>query len=114
MLDSNGNVLTSDKQIENEALKEYTNRFEPNKIKEHLETFEKETNELCDERLRHCVSNKTSPWTMKDLKDVLKQMEDGKSRDADGYPNDIFKESVAGSDLLEAVLRLMNQIKKEQ
>ena len=112
MLDSNGNLITSDKAIENEAIKEYTKRLEPNKIEEHLEHLEKETNDLCEERLKACAEKKTSPWTSADLKVVLKQMEDGKSRDADGFPNEIFKD--AGSDLLEAILKLMNQIKSQQ
>ena len=60
------------------------------------------------------MENKTTQSTIEDLKVVLKQIEDGKSHDADGFPNEIFKEAVAGSDLMEAVLKLMNQIKKEQ
>ena len=40
---------------------------------------------------------------MEDLKNVLKQTEDSKSRDADGFPNEIFKEAVSGSDLLQAI-----------
>ena len=49
---------------------------------------------------------------MDDLKVVLKQLESDKSRDPDGFANEIFK--VAGEDLNEAVLRLMNIMKERQ
>ena len=72
MLDSNGNILVSDNQIQEEALKEYIKRLQPNKIEEHLKQYEKDTNDLCEERLKRCVENKTTQWTIEDLKVVLK------------------------------------------
>ena len=59
-------------------------------------------------------SNKTEKWTMKDLKEVLKHLVNDKSRDPEGYANEIFKDEAAGSDLLEALLKLMNIIKAKQ
>ena len=53
-------------------------------------------------------------WTKDDLKDALKQLGNAKSRDPEGHINELFKESVAGSDLFEAVLKLMNLIKSKQ
>ena len=51
---------------------------------------------------------------MDDIKEVLKHLEKDKSRDPEGYANKIFKEEVAGTDLLEAVLKIMNMIKNRQ
>ena len=51
---------------------------------------------------------------MSDLKEVLKNLGNDKCRDPEGMVNEIFKETVAGSDLLEAVLKLMNMMKKKQ
>ena len=51
---------------------------------------------------------------MDDLKEVLKHLDKDKSRDPEGYANELFKEDVAGSDLLETVLKLMNLIKNKQ
>ena len=59
-------------------------------------------------------TKKTTPWTKDDLKDALKQLGNAKSRDPEGHINELFKESVAGSDLFEAVLKLMNLIKSKQ
>ena len=44
---------------------------------------------------------------------MLKQLKTGKSKDPYDMPNEIFKDNVAGSDLLIAITKLMNQIKKE-
>ena len=42
---------------------------------------------------------------MEDLLIVLKQLEKDKARDPEGYANEIFKEEVAGKDLLQALLK---------
>ena len=51
---------------------------------------------------------------MEDLKTVLKELGRNKSRDADGYANEMFMLSVAGDDLQLAVLKLLNMIKEKQ
>ena len=112
MKDEKGNLLTSDKAILDLGLKTFAKRLEPNQIEPNLEQFEKETNEVCEIRLKLSKNNKTNMWTMDDLKYVLKQLDNDKSRDTDGFANEIFK--VAGEDLLEAVLKLMNIIKERQ
>ena len=50
---------------------------------------------------------------MEDLKEALKHLDKDKSRDPEGFANELFKEDVAGVDLLEAVLKLMNLIKNK-
>ena len=45
MLDGNGNLITTDKGIENRA-----KRLEGNAVKEDIKHIEKETNELCELR----------------------------------------------------------------
>ena len=49
---------------------------------------------------------------MSDLDEAIKQLDNNKSRDAEGFANEVFKN--AGRDLLEAVLALMNLIKETQ
>ena len=51
---------------------------------------------------------------MKDLELVLKHLKKQKSRDPLGLANDIFRPEVAGDDLKEAILKMMNKIKSEQ
>ena len=58
--------------------------------------------------------NKTQPWDIEELKYVLRKLPPNKARDADGYPNELFALDVAGEDLQEALLRLLNMIKDRQ
>ena len=113
-LDSAGNLLTNEKAIENRALEVYTKRLEGNNRIEDLKYLEETTNKLCETRLKQCKQNITAPWDMEDLKYVLKNLKKNKSRDADGYANELFMLSVAGDDLLLAVLKLLNKIKEKQ
>ena len=114
MVDKEGNILTSDKAIKERALEAYTERLEANKMEDNLSNLEDVTNKLCEERMKLVQSNKSDPWDMDDLLTVLKKLGKDKARDADGFCNELFKEEVAGNDLLKAVLKLMNLIKEKQ
>ena len=49
---------------------------------------------------------------MEDLKNVLNKLPSSKARDSDGYSNELF--TLAGNDLQEALLLLLNMIKDRQ
>ena len=53
-------------------------------------------------------------WTMGELDIVLEHLKKDTSRDPHGYANEIFKPKVNGNDLKNAIIILMNMIKKEQ
>ena len=114
MRDSKGNLLTSDDLIKKLALDTYTERLKGNTIEDNLREHEQETNKLCEARMKLVKLNKTESWDMDDLREAIKKLGKDKSRDAQGHANEIFKEEVAGSDLLKAVLKLMNLIKQRQ
>jgi hypothetical protein len=114
MLDKEGNLLTSDEAIKERALEVYAERLAPNEMENNLKNLEKDRNELCEVRLKLAKLNKTEPWNMDDIKATLKQLENEKSRDAEDHANELLKETAAGSDLLKAILKLMNLIKKKQ
>ena len=83
-------------------------------MKSHLTELETDTNKLCELRLEISKKNITDPWTMEDLKLALKQLHKDRSADPGGFINELFKEAVAGDDLLLAILKLMNKIKTTQ
>ena len=58
--------------------------------------------------------NKTEPWTVNDITEAVKHLDNNKSREAHGQANELFKEGVAGTDLKLAVVKLMNIIKETQ
>ena len=83
-------------------------------MKPHLQDLERDVNTLCELMVNISKSKTTDPWSMEDLKVVLKQLKSDKSRDPDGYINKLFKESVGGNDLVLGFLKIMNMIKKQQ
>ena len=58
--------------------------------------------------------NKTPPWELPELQQVLDKLKNNKSRDPNGLANELFKKDAAGDDLKRAILKLMNRIKEEQ
>ena len=113
MLDGHGNLLTSDKAIQERALEVFTKRLSPNEMKPHIKHMEQTTNKLCERRLEQTKNNKSKPWTIEDLEDVLKGLEKDKSRDALGHANEILRNDVAGKDLKLAILKMMNLMKRK-
>ena len=111
MMDSHGNILTSNKAISDRALEVYVDRLKGNKMKPHLIQMEEEVNQLCEKRLEETKLNKTKPWNMNDLDEAIKSLDRNKSRDAIGMANELLKEEAAGSDFKLAILKLMNLIK---
>ena len=114
MMDKHGNLLTSDEAISNRAVEVYSERLSNNNIQSNFEEFEKDTNTLCELRLNISKKKTTKAWTLEELKLAIKQLHNNRSRDPEGFMNELFKEKVVGDDLLEAVLKLMNMIKEKQ
>ena len=114
MVDDVGNIVTSAKAIEALALETYSKRLENRKIKDGLENHKKDKENLCKLRLEMTGKNRTSEWSMNQLEVVLKYLKKNKSRDPFGYSNDLFRIDVAGDNLKDAILILMNRIKAEQ
>ena len=110
MLDAKGKLLTTDKEIEERALEVFEKRLEGNEIEDELKDVEADNNKLCELQLKLSKSVRTKPWGMEDLKEALKGLAKDKSRDADGYANELFALEVAGDDLLLAVFKLLNCI----
>ena len=111
MKDLEGNILTSDKEIIAEAARHYRSVFEETTIDKNLNDYKSERGKLCKMRLQKASQNKTPPWSICDVKNAIKDLNTGISKDPHGQPNEIFKEGVAGAGLIEAITKLMNLLK---
>ena len=83
-------------------------------MKEGLEDLKEASEKLFKLRIQKSKASKSQKWTHKELNKVLKELKLNKSRDPLGLANKIFKPEVAGSDLKDALLLLMNTIKEQQ
>ena len=111
MLNSDGKLITSDDDIKAEAVKHYKNVFKEREIIEDLKDFKVTRENLCHKRLQKASRNKSQEWSITDVTSVLKCLKTGKSKDPYQLPNELFRPSVAGDDLILAVTKLMNRIK---
>ena len=69
---------------------------------------------LWKKRLVEAQATVTPDWTNSDLEIVLRELKNNKFRDPLQLPNELFKPENAGSDLKQAVLKMSNEIKKQQ
>ena len=114
IIDEHGNLVTDAKGIEEVVIKRYEERLSTLPIKPELQLHKVQREQLCEQRLQEAQGNKSPEWTLKELDVVLRQLKNNKSKDPIDMPNELFKPENAGKDLKEALLLLMNQIKKQQ
>ena len=114
VLDGKGNFITTTEGIKKVSMEHFSKVLSDLPIEEDLEDLRKEKEKLCEERMKICKDNKTSPWTMEYLEIVLRKLKLNKSRDLYGLTNDLFRLDRIGNDLKLAILKLMNRIKQEQ
>ena len=111
MADEYGNLVTAAAGIKKLASDHYRKVLENKPMKEGLEQVQKDKEELSALRLDIATKEKSPPWDMTDLENVLKKLKNNKSRDPLGNANELFKPEVAGDDLKLAILLLVNRIK---
>ena len=112
MSDEEGNLVTNATKLKDMAIKAYQERLRNRPIKEGMEEIKDAKENLAENLMEEAKLNKTDPWTLSDLDNVLQRLKKNKSRDPNGLANEIFKPDVAGSDLKLAILKLMNRIRK--
>ena len=114
MLDAKGNLITTNKALEQLSMDMYRERLRSNQINENLKIHQVQRENLWQKRFEEAQRNVTPDWTMQDLEVVLKQLKNKKSRDPLGLANELFKPENAGEDLKLALLKMSNEIKKQQ
>ena len=82
-------------------------------IKDSLQGLQKDKEGLSNERVMISSRNKSNPWTVEELEEVLKYLIKGKARDPNDHANEIYKMEVAGDDVKNAILVLINKIKEQ-
>ena len=113
-LDLKGNLITEPDSLKNLYLDTYKDRLKNRDIADGLEDIRCLKEDLWSRRLKLAEKQKTPDWTMNQLDKVLKSLKPNKARGPDGLINELFHPNIAGTDLKNSVLKLMNQIKTTQ
>ena len=111
--DSMGNLITSPNLLKKLYAETYRNRLRHRIMLPHLMDIYDLKTELWESRMSVIGNKKTPLWNMKQLNEVLKSLKNNKTSDPHSMINEVFKEGCIGSDLKEALLILVNDIKKD-
>ena len=111
--DQKGHLITNHLGLKQLYLKTYLNRLRNRPIKQDYDELKQLKGILFEMRLKMCKEQKSEPWEMKHLEAAMNKLKVNKSRDPNGWLNDIFKEGVAGKNLKISMLKLFNRMKME-
>ena len=112
-LDKHGNLITSPGALKSLYLDTYVERLKHRDMEPGFMSNYFKKVELWEMRFKYLKTQNTEDWTEDELTGTLKQLKNNKTRDPAGLINEIFKPSVIGKDLKEALLKLINGIKRE-
>ena len=111
LYDKKGNLVTNPEGIKQLCLEEMIERLRHREINPKLIQLQRLKENLCKKRLELARHKKSEPWSHKHLDNVLSSLKNGKCRDPEGFINELFKHGVAGSDLKDSILHIMNKTK---
>ena len=109
--DTSGMIVTNHEKLKSLYLNTYKHRLRNRPIKEDFQSIKEHKEELFKLRIKLASSNKSEPWSMTQLENVLKSLKEGKSRDPNGWVRDLFMNDVAGEQLKISLLMMMNKMK---
>ena len=111
--DNKGNLITKHQDLKTLYLKTYKQRLRNRPIKEGLSEFKKLKENLFVTRMKLAESKKSDLWTMNQLEKAMKTLKKNKSRDPNGWINELFQDGVAGNNLKLSLLHILNEMKKQ-
>ena len=113
-LAQSGNIINAPHLLRNLYLDTYVDRLRHREMQpEFSEVYSMKTT-LWEYNYEMLKSKKSHNWEMTNLEMVLKNLKKNKSRDPDGFINDIFKPNVIGNNLKDGLLLLANGIKSSE
>ena len=108
-----GILVTDHRELKELLSVEYQNRLRTRAIRPGLEKITFLRKEIFEMNLKLSKSRTSDDWNMIDLENALADLKNNKSRDFEGYINEIFKAGTIGADLKHSMLIMFNQLKKE-
>ena len=109
-----GKIVTGPKDLKNLLAREYKDRLRSRPVRPDLVSLKKRRRKIFRMKMK-LAQKRTSPdWTMADLDLALSNLKNNKSRDHEGYANELFKHPIIGNDLKKSLLLMMNQLKRKK
>ena len=109
-----GKIISCPTGIKKILSKEYKHRLRARPVRPDLESMKMRKKLIFKMKMKLANSSESAMWTMRDLDRALSGLKNNKSRDVDGYVNEIFKKNVIGDNLKSSLLEMFNKLKKNK
>ena len=108
-----GRMISGARGLKTLLAKEYKDRLRTRPIRPDLGSMKWRKKNIFKLKMKLAQGKNSPDWTMFDLDNALAKLKNNKSRDYEGFVNEIFKKGVIGSDLKKSFLIMFNKLRKE-
>ena len=108
-----GKIVSGPHELKKLLAKEYKERLRSRPVRPDLLEFEGRKKMIFKMKMKLAESTKSPEWTMSDLDRALRDLKRNKSRDNEGFINELFKPDVIGNNLKMSLLLMFNKAKKK-
>ena len=99
-------------EIKNVLSREYKERLRARPLRPNLKIYqEKKKKKIFQMKMKLAGCKRSNVWTMADLEKALSDLKNNKSRDFEGFRNEMFKLNVLGDDLKKSLIIMLNKLK---
>ena len=109
-----GRIISAPNELKSLLAKEYKERLRTRPLRPDLKQLKKGKKRIFLMKLKLAESNKSKPWTLSDLDKALGALKNNKSRDPEGFLNEIFKKNVIGTNLKHSMVSMFNRIRQKR
>ena len=107
-----GKIVSGKNELKHLLANEYRNRLRTRPVRNDYKSVKNRRKKIFEMKMLLAKCKKSEPWTMQQLETALGDLKNNKSRDFEGYINEIFKKEVIGLDLKKSILTMFNGLRK--
>ena len=109
-----GKLVSNPGAIKKLLAREYKDRLRRRPVRPDITDIRMGRKEITKLKLKLAGIRKSRDWTMDDLDEALRNLKSNKSRDFEGYLNELFKLNTIGDNLKESILLMFNKLKQKK
>ena len=109
-----GKLVSNPGGIRKLLAREYKDRLRKRPVRPDIADIRLRRKEIFRMKLKLAGMRQSRDWTMADLEEALRNLKNNKSRDFEGYLNELFKLDTIGDNLKESILMMFNKLKRKK
>ena len=109
-----GKLVSNPHELKKVLAREYKDRLRQRSIRQDLLAMRNRRKKIFLLKMKLSGKRRTPDWNLTQLERALKDLKNNKSRDFEGYVNEIFKADVIGEDLKKSLLVMFNKMKRKK